>query len=234
MQVDEDMALKFSPTAWAKLLYFRDRSDDEIGGFAITEPDDLLSVTDFITVKQQVTCVSVSFDDEAVANFFEDQVDLGRRPEQFARIWCHTHPGSSPAPSMVDEETFQRVFGTCDWAVMFVLAGDNHTYARLSFNVGPGGQILIPVEIDYSLQFAASDWKSWEAEYLANVTVDKASFDFGMDSDIKAAGFSGDSTLPYGFLDELEQMDPDERHLILDELAERPELWDEESEVMFI
>ena len=135
---------------------------------------------------------------------------------------------------MIDEETFQRVFGGCEWAVMFVLAGDNHTYARLSFNVGPGGQILIPVEIDYSLQFTASDWKSWQAEYQANVTVDKALHDFGKDSDIKAAGFSGDSTLPYDFLDDLEQMSPDERHLILDELAERPELWDEESEVMFI
>ena len=51
---------------------------------------------------------------------------------------------------------------------------------------------------------------------------------------VKAAGFSGDLTLPYDFLDELEQMSPDERHLILDELAQRPELWDEESEVMFI
>ena len=34
--------LRFSPYAWAKLLYLRDAGDTEIGGFAITSPDDLL------------------------------------------------------------------------------------------------------------------------------------------------------------------------------------------------
>ena len=97
--------LTFSPTAWAKLLYFRDKSDNEVGGFGITEPDDLLFVKEFVTVKQDVTPVSVKFDDEAVANHFEDQVDLGRKPEQFARIWLHSHPGDSPEPSIIDEES---------------------------------------------------------------------------------------------------------------------------------
>jgi len=69
-------ALKFSPTAWAKLLYFRDKSDNEVGGFGITEPDDLLCVRDFITVKQKVTPVSVRFGDEAVADFFVRPVCL--------------------------------------------------------------------------------------------------------------------------------------------------------------
>jgi hypothetical protein len=30
--------LRFSPTAWAKLLYFRDRGETEIGGFGVTAP----------------------------------------------------------------------------------------------------------------------------------------------------------------------------------------------------
>ena len=72
------LALRFSPTAWAKLLYFRDKSDSEIGGFGITCPDDLLCVTEFITVKQQVTAISVKFDDEAVADFF-DVWDFGTK-----------------------------------------------------------------------------------------------------------------------------------------------------------
>ena len=55
--------LRFTPTAWAKLLYFRDRTDNEVGGFAITPADDLLFVTEFVTVKQEVTTVSVKFDD---------------------------------------------------------------------------------------------------------------------------------------------------------------------------
>ena len=95
--------MRFSPTAWAKLLYFRDKSDNEVGGFGITEADDLLCVREFITVKQEVTAVNVKFNDEAVADYFENQVDLGRKPEQFARIWLHSHPGSSPEPSIIDE-----------------------------------------------------------------------------------------------------------------------------------
>ena len=84
-----------------------------------------------------MTCVSVSFDDEAVADYFEDQVEAARVPQQFGRIWLHTHPGNSPEPSMTDENTFTRVFGSCDWAIMFIVAQDGRTFARLRFNAGP-------------------------------------------------------------------------------------------------
>ena len=40
---------------------------------------------------------------------------------------------------MTDEETFARVFGRTDWAVMFILARQGQSYARLRFHVGPGG-----------------------------------------------------------------------------------------------
>ena len=66
---------------------------------------------------QDVTVASIAFDDLAVADFFETQVDAGRKPEQFGRIWLHTHPGNSAQPSGTDEETFYRVFGHCQWAV---------------------------------------------------------------------------------------------------------------------
>jgi len=39
--------------------------------------------------------------------------------------------------------------------------------------------------------------------------------------------------LPCDFITELEKMEPAERQFILDELAERPDLWDEE-EVMYL
>lgn len=225
--------LRFSPTAWAKLLYFRDKSDNEVGGFGITAPDDLLCVREFVTVKQEVTAISVKFDDEAVADFFETQVDLGRKPEQFARIWLHTHPADSAAPSIIDEETFARVFGGCQWAVMFVVAQDNKTYAKLSFNVGPGGQVLIPVRIDYAHDFGPSEQKAWDAEYEANIKATNWLSEF--DNNKETASVKNDHSsyaLPYDFINELEKMEPAERQFILDELADRPQLWDEESEVM--
>ena len=42
-------------------------------------------------------------------------VDAGVPPGRFARVWLHTHPGASVEPSHVDEETFGRGFGGCDW-----------------------------------------------------------------------------------------------------------------------
>ena len=161
--------LRFTPTAWAKLQFFCRFGETEIGGFGVADSDDLLLVREFATVKQKAFAIGVCFDDGAVADLFEDLVDSGRKPEEFARIWCHTHPGNSATPSPTDEETFSRVFGGCDWAVMFILAREGQTYCRLRFNVGPSGELEIPVEVDYTRRFLASDHEAWEREYQANV-----------------------------------------------------------------
>jgi proteasome lid subunit RPN8/RPN11 len=151
------------------LLFLRDQGETEVGGFGVTSPDDPLRVVEFHLVGQECTPVTVAFDDQAVADFFDRQVDLGRQPAEFGRIWIHTHPGSSPRPSEVDEETFIRAFGRSDWAVMFIIARGGESYARLRFNVGPGGALEIPVSVDYGRPFDGSDEASWEREYQANV-----------------------------------------------------------------
>jgi hypothetical protein len=127
--------LVFSLRAWLKLQYLCHVGETEVGGFGLTPPGYPLYVEDVALVRQACTAVSVAFDDTAVADFFDDQVDAGRRPEQFARIWVHTHPGDCPHPSGTDEETFARVFGGCDWAVMFILARGGATYCRLRTNL---------------------------------------------------------------------------------------------------
>lgn len=190
--------LRFTPTAWAKLHSFCHHGDTEIGGFGITRPDDLILIEEFMTVKQDASMAHVAFDDEAVGDFFETQVDAGRKPEQFARIWLHTHPGDSPYPSMTDEETFHRVFGRCDWAVMFILARGGKTYARLRFNTGPGGAILIPVEIDYDHSFAPSDHQSWKEEYDRNINSDLTPYSyFDMEDDF--TGRVGSDKWPFEY-----------------------------------
>ena len=161
--------LRFSPTAWAKLLYLRDVGPTEVGGFGIAPADDLLYIDDVRLVRQACTAISVAFDDQSVADFFDQQVDQGRRFESFARIWVHSHPGNSPEPTTTDNETFDRVFGRNDWAVMFILAHGGRSYARLRFSVGPGGEMEIPITVDYSRPFAASNEAAWREEYTANV-----------------------------------------------------------------
>jgi proteasome lid subunit RPN8/RPN11 len=190
--------LRFTPTAWAKLLHLRDLGATEVGGFGITPADDLLLVEKFLLVQQSCSEITVAFDDAAVADFFEEQVDEGRQPEQFARIWLHTHPGSSAAPSHVDEETFQRVFGRCDWAVMFILARGGQARAELSWPQGGGSRIRLDVGIDYTRPFEASDHDAWKAEYDASVHPEHQWFTGnGLDWDVKDPD-AGDLERPAG------------------------------------
>ena len=231
----EPPMLRFSASAWAKLVFFRDYGDTEISGFGISAPDDLLRVIDFQTVKQEATVASIALDDQGIADFFDAQVDAGRKPEQFFRLWLHSHPGGSATPSGIDEATFARVFGTCEWAVMCVLARQGKTYARLRFNTGPGGEIIIPVTVDYSLPFGPSQQDDWEAEYQANIKAAASSHDLVFGNEVLVDSTEpdlNDYSLPQNILEQLEDMEPSERKKILDELTVRPDLWREESEVM--
>ena len=167
-------SLRFSPYAWGKLLFLRDRGETEIGGFGLASADDPLWIHDILTVRQQTTVTTVAFDDAAVADLFDELVDQGLKPEQFGRVWIHTHPGNCPLPSSVDEATFRRVFGRTDWSVMAIVARNDASYARLSFHVGPGGALDIPVRVDYGQPFAGTDVAAWEQEYVANVVVANA------------------------------------------------------------
>lgn len=170
--------LLFAPLAWLKLQWFCHLGNTEIGGFGITAKGDPLHVEDFRTVRQQTSPMTVAMDDEAVADFTDRCVDAGLPPHRFLRVWCHTHPDSSPLPSGVDEETFARVFGSCDWAVMFIISRTAETYARLSFHCGPGADVQLPVRIDWSAWPAAlADAKvplanllnEWHREFAENV-----------------------------------------------------------------
>jgi hypothetical protein len=104
-------------------------------------------------------------------------VDAGRRPEEFGRVWVHTHPADSAQPSATDEETFARAFGACQWSVMLIVAQRGAAYARLAFGVGPGGELEIPVDVDFGTSFPGADPLLWRAEYDSCVqpTVERAS-----------------------------------------------------------
>ena len=166
-------ALRFTPYAWAKLQYLRDLGPTEVGGFGISSVGDPFLVEDIQLVPQFCTAVTVRFKDEGVADYFEEQVDLGRAPQEFARIWVHTHPANSADPSPTDETTFAAAFGSADWAVMMILARGDQTYARLRFGIGPVAEIQVPVCVDYSVPFLASDHFAWEAEFEHCVLVEE-------------------------------------------------------------
>jgi hypothetical protein len=162
--------LRLTPYAWAKLLFLRDAGPTEIGGFGISSASNLLLIEDFRLVKQCCSVATVRFDDESIADFFDEQVDRGLAPERFGRIWVHTHPGTFPLPSVTDEETFARCFDGADWSLMLILACGGRTYARLRFGVGPMASLILPIEIDFGAAVPVMDQAAWEREYLDNVS----------------------------------------------------------------
>jgi len=165
--------LRFTPYAFAKLIFMRDKGNTEVAGYCITGTEDPLLVTDFVLVKQ--TCTTATFDLDTVScvEHMDTMLDKGISPWQSSNILAHTHPGNSPSPSGTDEENFAKAFSRPDWAIMVILAKDGSTYCRLKGNVGPGITKNLGVEIDWTSKFAESKHAEWNTEYHTNVTEEK-------------------------------------------------------------
>lgn len=162
--------LRFTPYAYAKLLYMQRLGDTEVAGYCITGTDDPLLITDFKLIKQECTSVEFDLDKDDMAEYQESMIDAGLAVWQSSRILAHTHPGNSPNPSLVDEENFKRSFTIPDWAIMFIIADSGDTYCRMKINVGPGVVKEMDVEIDWSIPFGGSDCGKWFSEYKDKVS----------------------------------------------------------------
>jgi hypothetical protein len=181
-------------------MHLRDhRGHIEVGAFGVSAADDLLRVEDVCLVRQSCTAVTVRFDDQAVADFFDAQVDAGLTPERFGRVWLHTHPGNSAQPTTVDEETFQRCFGSTHWAVMFILAKGGETFARLQFNTGPDLSVELAVAVDFTQPFPAANHGAWSEEYERCVTTgpETTALQFENQRDYRLGEMADDRDLPW-------------------------------------
>ena len=172
--------LVFAPLAWLKLQYLCHAGPTEVAGFGLSHPDDPLYLEDVLVVRQRCTLATVAFDDVAVADLFDAMADAGIPPGRHARLWLHTHPGSSVEPSGTDEATFARALGGCDWAVMAILGRTGRTSARLRFNTGPGAAIEMHTAVDWAAWpdvvagtgfSLAERMAEWQHEYAALVEI---------------------------------------------------------------
>ena len=162
---DERPTIRFTPYAWAKLLFLRDCGDTEVSAFAVSAADDLLRIEDVRLVRQQCTPASTLFTDDAVDDLQIELQPTLHQSDQCGRIWIHTHPGECAEPSAMDEETFEQSFGDVDWSLMFILAANGEVYARLQLHRPPACSRRLNVEVDYSREFRPSDFPGWQAEY---------------------------------------------------------------------
>ena len=156
--------LIFSPYAYAKYIWFRDRGKTEISAMAQSSVEDRFYIEDIHIIKQKSSAALTTFDDDGFAEYMEDMVMDGHSSSNVGRIWLHTHPGFSSTPSMTDEDTFKDKFGLCSWAIMGILSHDDMT-VWLSMT-SEGQSYYMKMEIDI-------DWKA----LIDNVEINKKDFE---------------------------------------------------------
>lgn len=170
--------LRFTLYAWRKLCFIRDLGDTEVSFFAVSRRGDLGLVVDVRMPYQTGSAAYTEFAEDKLNDFFEEMVSDGYHPEEFGRIWCHTHPGMSANPSGKDEQTFKDEFAQTNWAVMFILGkGSNaQTTCRLKYMnhpdlagvLGTHTSKELTVDIDLLADCPAINQEArdaWTAEY---------------------------------------------------------------------
>ncbi len=133
-----DVVFTATKDASEKLKFWIDMSFGEFGGFAVTaDPNDRFKITDFIILPQTASGGHADLDNMAIAKYTCKMVKSGLQPNQFSRIWFHTHGGSGyfgPHSSTDDDNTFVRAFGQCDWSVMLIFNDAYSVYMELQNN----------------------------------------------------------------------------------------------------
>jgi proteasome lid subunit RPN8/RPN11 len=165
-----DDKLRFTPNVWTQILHYRDSGDTEVAFKGITGTDDPLLVTDLGKIKQKCSVATFEFDEEDLQRFYEECEDKGLMPWQYQNVLIHTHPGSCPLPSYVDEANFDTNYSHCHWAVFFILAKEGQTYCRIRYNVGPGTEVLIDSEVDFKQPYDGTDFNEWSEDFKDKVT----------------------------------------------------------------
>jgi hypothetical protein len=113
---------------------------------------------------------------------------------------------------------------------MFILA-EGRSYARLRFNVGPGGELKIPVDVDFNTPFPGSDFTAWETEYQTNIA--SGSFFRPWPAEALGAGnLRHACRSEEEWQRELAAMDFIERRQYAEELSQWPDFEAAESEVL--
>lgn len=177
--------IRFTPFAWAKMLYLRDKGYTEISGFALTDAKDPYLVIDFMMPKQECSGATTEMTSEGIVELFDKLSGpakfggMGISPSRYGRIWIHTHPGFSSEPSGTDWSTFRDVFGDKDWAIMFVLGKGKEATCILRLAELPKGHFRIPWDIDWDYQFPASDFEAWDKEYDDKVSKYTTTYNYG-------------------------------------------------------
>ena len=172
-------AILFTPYAFSKVIYMRDKGETEVGGFCVSIQENPDVIVDFHLVEQVCNSAYCEFTDSGMIDFNDEMAEAGYHPQEYSRMWLHTHPGTSAHPSGLDEETFTNQFGGMDWSAMLIVARGGQTYGRIRYSVGNavdyilGGKersSTVDLAIDWTAEFSSTEHAQWDDEYDSMVT----------------------------------------------------------------
>lgn len=127
----------FTEYAYSKLAWFRinchennvsdfkHRKSDflEVSLMGVSKSDnDLNTIIDFQCIPQEASTGLTEPTDEGLPIYLERMLDQDISINRCFKFWAHTHPGTSPAPSFTDKDTFSKWFSQSDIGVMYILA----------------------------------------------------------------------------------------------------------------
>lgn len=233
---------RFSPYAYQKVIYMRDKGGTEVSGFCITDPNEKDLITDFQLVKQACTSVTTDMDKEGMSDFLTNMAEQDIAPAECMRVWLHTHPGSSPSPSGTDEKTFSELLANFPYIVMLIIARGGAKFGRIGFTQGCGGYADVDWDVDWEIAGEAVDFEEWDAEYEAFITEEvigrvspsgynyvhsqsnyQTNFDFidwskrSLRDDVDEDYFRDDATKPFDF----DSLEDDEIRQLVDEVKDK-------------
>lgn len=158
--------LVINALAWLKLCLIRNtKKGQETAFWGVTDPDNPMYVTDIECVKHYGRHSYVEFDDEALMDWTMQMAGQGIYADRCRRVWIHTHPGNSAAPSSVDWNTMNRLSAGAPYMIMLIVAMDNSTTCHMQsqLSCGDGSEhapirqtATMEVELDDSVDLAVS------------------------------------------------------------------------------
>ncbi len=217
----EDISLKFTPYARAKLQFICDHYDHEVGAMGIAATADPFLVTDLFVPKQECSDAFVAMDANDLADsmfmvYCDPSGPHKLKPHQVGRIFIHTHPKGCNSPSLHDENIFAESFGSQPWAMMVILPKGGPLYSRIRIAIGNdiNLQLMIKDSLVLDGDFPAANRAEWQKEVDSKITVKV----FPTVLDLSKSGAKGTYKLPSGYWKKPKK--PKQRKSIKEEEAE--------------
>lgn len=154
-----------------KLKAFRDMGKTEVTGFFITKPDNSLEVIDAVLVEAECSGATVDISPETMNQLYLDCAEKKIYTNQLI-WWWHTHPGTSPSPSMTDESTFEELGEDRVFNAMYILAKGDNEYAKISIRDTATGielEQIISIEHPFEKWDTFPSYEELKADYDAKV-----------------------------------------------------------------